>query len=739
MLARLPPPPLSAFVNAYFGNQYSIEGACIGYAEIADDLFCNEGINSPIFGQFLAMEEYIFSFRDPQALLNEIKKARAKKILEQQLKPLEELKPLKEPQVELKPQQELTPPDEKALKAAAFLESIGLYIMPENFTEALGAKITNLEPAKISHLTQSTELKERGGREYIASFPGIYPTPQSLAEYKDFLNLIASKTPCNLSFGLACYGHRIKLLLDIKYGWFLVDGNSGFRKIDATDIDKIIFNAFQKRPWVGTAFSTSIAITGKNNNPEFKLFWEALQTSEPALKQMKITAEKVSQVIVEETLGGVSHIGLVHIAAKMNYAHLIPTIAECKGDLFLKTNQGLDPVVLALRSGSPDFVIAFFQTLSSLRIPHETFINTPGILNYTLLALSVSLDYPDVAQILLEKKADIDIPTFHGNTPLMLAVQQNNKALITLLLKYHPRLDVNNREGDTVLIMATDVGNAENVNLLLEMKADINCTYRADKRTALHIAMLKGNTAIIHLLVAHKANLDLPDADGFTPLMYAVAKGDVKTVTLLVKNKVNLKNEASGQAVYMAVEQGNLDILKILIRGGANFNKSTKRIKNKTINQFLKRVGEHEVMSANLNKFLEEINPPTSSNQHVLITPLKTLKKYLIKYKGTEDLFHLVTLKKDSLLKGIHDSQRELIFGIILKILDNLSVIIREPLAIFFKETCSSDEKRFLGIELKEVPTIPPMKYKITADPPYDDDKKSLEIKKNFGGIHFFP
>lgn len=54
-------------------------------------------------------------------------------------------------------------------------------------------------------------------------------------------------------------------------------------------------------------------------------------------------------------------------------------------------------------------------------------------------------------------------------------------------------------------------------------------------RTPLHLAAIRGNTAIVRALVAHKFDVNAKDVDENTPLHYASEFGHFETIIFLIK------------------------------------------------------------------------------------------------------------------------------------------------------------------------------------------------------------
>ena len=87
-------------------------------------------------------------------------------------------------------------------------------------------------------------------------------------------------------------------------------------------------------------------------------------------------------------------------------------------------------------------------------------------------------------------------------------------------------------------------------------------------------AAMRGDVAAVRGLLAQRADVNAPQADGATALHWAVYRGDRELATLLIRAgaNVNAANRAGATAMWLASINGDAAMLEALIEGGANPN-----------------------------------------------------------------------------------------------------------------------------------------------------------------------
>jgi ankyrin repeat protein len=120
------------------------------------------------------------------------------------------------------------------------------------------------------------------------------------------------------------------------------------------------------------------------------------------------------------------------------------------------------------------------------------------------------------------------------------------------------------------VVEAAKAGDFATVKALIAQKADVNAP-DADGTTALHWAVRADDVATVQALIRAGANVNAASRYGMTPLLFAAQNGDAKVVAALLKAGAN-PNAAmpEGETPLMsAARTGSVDAIKLLVETGA--------------------------------------------------------------------------------------------------------------------------------------------------------------------------
>ncbi len=148
----------------------------------------------------------------------------------------------------------------------------------------------------------------------------------------------------------------------------------------------------------------------------------------------------------------------------------------------------------------------------------------------TPLHWAVVGDRRDIAELLLERGADVNAPDTHGLTPLHKAASFNRPEIAQFLLRNGADINAMGMKYRVFMMnplhLAAEAGFPEVVQALLESGADPNArTEGTNSVTSLHISASRGHYNVSSFLLEYGANVNARDSTGATPLRWAKISG----------------------------------------------------------------------------------------------------------------------------------------------------------------------------------------------------------------------
>lgn len=181
------------------------------------------------------------------------------------------------------------------------------------------------------------------------------------------------------------------------------------------------------------------------------------------------------------------------------------------------------------------------------------------------LMLAASHRYYKIAELLINKGADVNYKNLDGNTALFEAVKNLSDSITDLLIKNKALVNIKDENNFTPLQYSVgynllDYSQDEDFNLTID--AFVNHT--------------KANR-ISELLIDAGADIDVTDSYGYTPLMIASQLNNMPLIKILFKAKVNV-NVRSNDGItplMLSADNGYYQVAKALIVHGADINISS--------------------------------------------------------------------------------------------------------------------------------------------------------------------
>ena len=172
--------------------------------------------------------------------------------------------------------------------------------------------------------------------------------------------------------------------------------------------------------------------------------------------------------------------------------------------------------------------------------------NTSDNTRTTVLMHACENGWVEMVELLLEKGADPNFKNFSDKTAIRCAINSNNsddisKTICEMLIEYKADPNIVEDTGYSALMWGVTFSRKKTVELLLQHGANPNQTTLVEK---------------------------------ITPLMLATSYGNKKSVELLLDNRadINAQRKDGATALQLAIENGNIDIAKLLLQAGANPN-----------------------------------------------------------------------------------------------------------------------------------------------------------------------
>lgn len=237
--------------------------------------------------------------------------------------------------------------------------------------------------------------------------------------------------------------------------------------------------------------------------------------------------------------------------------------------------------------------------------------------DWTLLMLAIYHNKAEIVQLLLDRKADVNLVNAAGHTALFLACANRSEKMALLLLTNDTDVknsghdisgmsalqwaltyewnevalkmirlgaDVNSSSAETGLTvllkaLSADSINDEVIHLIIDSGADLNKANSKYKTTPLMFACQRADLVIVKKIIARKANVNQEDDSGATALCFAAKNkvDDLEILKFLITNgaNVNIKNSYGRNALIEAVSSNSLKKVKFLIDNGADINKKS--------------------------------------------------------------------------------------------------------------------------------------------------------------------
>jgi ankyrin repeat protein len=259
----------------------------------------------------------------------------------------------------------------------------------------------------------------------------------------------------------------------------------------------------------------------------------------------------------------------------------------CPMALDILLQAGADPCVRI----SPKFITALHAAAMAgavrccelLLAKAETLLEVRDYHDWTALMYVAHGGRVEVAQLLIQRGADVNMVDSLGVTPLMKASLQKYAEVALCLLQAGADVSVVDHSGHCALQAAVQSNSTELAQLLLDHGADINATDN-EGYNCLFKAVEDGHVPMIKLLVQRGLNVHAVNSKGHTLLMIAAGKGHKAAAEWLIQQgvAVNTADNQGKVCLHGACSGSSSDdaaMIELLLNNGADVHQySDKQI-----------------------------------------------------------------------------------------------------------------------------------------------------------------
>jgi uncharacterized protein len=272
---------------------------------------------------------------------------------------------------------------------------------------------------------------------------------------------------------------------------------------------------------------------------------------------MKGTADAVSALIAQGfdvNQPQVDGATALHWAAERNDLTMAKRLLDAGAVASTPNRVGATPMLMAALNGSADMI----DLLLGAGVNIDSPLSSTGD---TALMVASRTGIPEAVRVLLDNGAAVNARESWGaSTALMWAVAENHAEIVEMLIDagadvnadtfFLPRNTDSGTQFEGVpprerlpgervpeahasgelnpLLFAAREGHVESARLLIDAGANLDAR-AADGKDSLSLSIYNGNYAFASFLVDSSANVNQPDASGFTPLFWAVDRRNMET------------------------------------------------------------------------------------------------------------------------------------------------------------------------------------------------------------------
>ena len=320
----------------------------------------------------------------------------------------------------------------------------------------------------------------------------------------------------------------------------------------------------------------------------------------------KLTGENVDLINILRVCKDMKGNTILHSACLGGNKNLVAKCIELGISLDNENNEGAKPIHLSAQQGTVAIAVLLLNTdtvslsaidkqqntplhyaarnsrhgMTQFLLEQGASINTKNLNSNTPLTLAAYCgSAKSVMEILKDSSCQVELRDSWGKNVLLIAIEKNEKLIVTEILNHRRgRWLVNEKDDEdkTPLHVVAKHGYVDILDLLLNTNNCDVIALNSSKETPLHVAAYNGNATIVQRLLDYldEQSIELirdEDKYGNTALHVASEQGQLDVVELLIKFKadVNALNFQLKYPLHLAAINGHVQVAEYLLQAEA--------------------------------------------------------------------------------------------------------------------------------------------------------------------------
>eukprot|EP01041_Mallomonas_annulata_P002292 gene2292-4458_t len=186
----------------------------------------------------------------------------------------------------------------------------------------------------------------------------------------------------------------------------------------------------------------------------------------------------------------------------------------------------------------------------------------------TILSIASWCGHVNMARLLINRGADLNVQDDRYNTALMWSVVSDHSEISKLLIASGSNIDAQNQTGMTALLWSILKGQTEITNLLIQRGSAAINLQDSNGYNPLILASREGQDDVVHHLLENHAVVNATSNDGYSALMWAIENLHLNIVNNLLMHgaSTNILTANGDTMLIMACSSGNPDIVARLLQ-----------------------------------------------------------------------------------------------------------------------------------------------------------------------------